>query len=125
MNVLKINRIAVNYALDEQGRNIHVQRLVDVKDWARPLDLPDGRATFHVLESPDPAAALIDYARANRVDHVILGARNASALRNILGSVATRVVAEAPCTVTLVRPPPREAAGDEGADREHAGIWDM
>ncbi|MFO1114951.1 MAG: bifunctional serine/threonine-protein kinase/universal stress protein [Beijerinckiaceae bacterium] len=125
VNVLKINRIAVNYALDEQGRNIHVQRLVDVKDWARPLDLPDGRATFHVLESPDPAAALIDYARANRVDHVILGARNASALRNILGSVATRVVAEAPCTVTLVRPPPREAAGDEGADREHAGIWDM
>lgn len=50
------------------------------------------------------------------MDHVILGARNASALRNILGSVATKVVAEAPCTVTLVRPPPRdEVEGAEGA----------
>ena len=113
VNVMKINRIGVNYALDDQGRNIHVQRLVEVKDWARPLGLPEGRATFHVLEAPDPASALLDYARANRVDHVILGARNATALRNILGSVATRLVAEAPCTVTVVRPPVRHDEMDE------------
>lgn len=113
VNVMKINRIGVNYALDDQGRNIHVQRLVDVKDWARPLGLPEGRATFHVLEAPDPADALLGYARANRVDHVILGARNATALRNILGSVASRLVAEAPCTVTVVRPPVRHDEQEE------------
>ena len=115
VNVLKINRIGVNYALDEQGRNIHVQRLVELKDWARPLGLPQGRATFHVLEAPETAGALLDYARANRVDHVIIGARAPSALRRLLGSVASRVVAEAPCTVTLVRPPAEPPETEIGA----------
>ena len=102
--VQRINRIGVNYALDEQGRNIHVQRLVELKEWARPLGLGEGQATFHVLESPDVAAALLDYARVNKVDHIVMGARAASALRRILGVVASQVVTEAPCTVTVVRP---------------------
>ena len=34
-----------------------------------------------------------------------LGARGHSALRRFLGSVSSRVVAEAGCSVTVVRPP--------------------
>jgi nucleotide-binding universal stress UspA family protein len=70
---------------------------------ARPLGLPPERATGHVLENPDIAAALLDFARANGVGHIIMGARSSSALRRYLGSVSARVVAEAPCTVTVVR----------------------
>jgi len=35
----------------------------------------------------------------------VLGARASSALRRYLGSVSAQVVAEAPCTVTVVRLP--------------------
>jgi nucleotide-binding universal stress UspA family protein len=61
-----------------------------------------------VLESTDPAGQLIDYARHNRVDHIVIGARGSSMVRRYLGSVSARVVAEAPCTVTVVRRPREE-----------------
>ncbi len=54
------------------------------------------------LESPDPAAAVFEYAVTNQVDHIV-GARAGSGLPRHLGSVSSRVVAEAPCTVTIVR----------------------
>ncbi len=119
LNVLKLNRVGVNYALDEEGRNIHVQRLVELKEWARPLAREEAQTTFHVLEATDVAGALIDYARLNRVDQVIIGARGSSPVRRFLGSVSSRVVAEAPCTVTVVRAP-QAAAGEpapEASDR--------
>lgn len=103
LNVLKSAMLTLDSTLDEQGRNRHVQRLVELRHWARPLGLREGRATFHVLESSDVADAIIDYARANRVDHLVLGARANSLTRRILGSVSGRVAAEAPCSVTVVR----------------------
>ena len=103
VNVLKTARIGMNYPLDDSGRNIHVQRLVELKEWARPLGEWTEQVTFHVLEHPDPAAALIEYVRSNHVDHVLIGARASSTLRRYLGSVSSQVVAEAPCTVTVVR----------------------
>jgi nucleotide-binding universal stress UspA family protein len=56
-----------------------------------------------VFEAPNPAAALLDYARNNHVDHIVIGARASSPLRRYLGSISSQVVAEAPCTVTVVR----------------------
>jgi len=103
LNILKLNRIALDQTLDEQGNNKHVQRLVGLKDWARPLPLDQGRVTFHVLEAIDPADSILDYARLNNVDHIIMGARANSAMRKILGSVSAKVAAEAPCSVTVVR----------------------
>ena len=103
INVLRLNRIAMDQSLDEQGSNKHVQKLVELKDWARELKLEPRRITFHVLEAFDPAEAILDYARQNNVDHLIMGARENSTLRKILGSVSAKVAAEAPCTVTVVR----------------------
>jgi serine/threonine protein kinase len=105
LNVLKQHRIELDRTLDDEGRNIHLKRLLELKHWALPLAIAEDRITYHVLESTDPAAALLDYARANHVDQIVLGARTNSALRNILGSVSGEVVAKAPCTVTAVRPP--------------------
>jgi eukaryotic-like serine/threonine-protein kinase len=39
------------------------------------------------------------------VDHIVIGARQNSLVRSLLGSVASRVAAEVPCTVTVARPP--------------------
>lgn len=107
VNVLKISRLALDDFEDAQGRNPHLGRLIELKHWARTIPVASERITYHVLEATDPAGQLIDYARNNRVDHVVIGARGSSALRRYLGSVSARVVAEAPCTVTVVR-----AAGD-------------
>ncbi|MEO3470230.1 bifunctional serine/threonine-protein kinase/universal stress protein [Roseomonas sp. CAU 1739] len=103
LNVLKTTLLTVDTTLDDQGRNRHVQRLVELRHWARSIGLGEGRLTFHVLEAADVADAIIDYARANRVDHVVLGAREGSLSRRLLGSVSGKVAAEAPCNVTVVR----------------------
>src|SRR5215207_10728101 len=103
VTVLKRPRIGIDFGEDEQGRNLHVLRLVALKHWARPLGLGEGRVTYTVLESPDPAGALLDYARQAQVDHIVIGARGASAVRRYLGSVSSQVVAEASCNVTVVR----------------------
>ena len=76
---------------------------MELRHWAKPLGLPLEKLRFHVLEASNPAAVLVEYARANHVDQIIMGARNKSVLRRILGSVSSHVVAEAPCSVTMVR----------------------
>jgi nucleotide-binding universal stress UspA family protein len=61
--------------------------------------------TFHVLEAPDVASAILDYARKNQIDHIVMGARSSGGLRRYLGSVSAKVAAEADCSVTVVRTP--------------------
>jgi nucleotide-binding universal stress UspA family protein len=82
------------------GRQI--RRLVELRHWARPLDLPEERLTYHVLESDKPAAALVDYVKMNDVDQILIGAPRGGGMR-LLGGVCVQVVAEAPCTVSAVR----------------------
>lgn len=103
LNVLKLGRITIDYTLDEQGKNKQIDRLVALKHWAEPLKLESHRLTAHVLEAVDPANAILEFAQANRVDHILIGARQDSLLRKLLGSVSAKVVAEASCTVTIVR----------------------
>ena len=77
-------------------------RLIAMRHWAHPLGLRGDRVFFH-LAYGDPATAIIEYARAHMIDYIIVGARGSSRLRRLLGSVSSRVVAEAPCTVITVR----------------------
>jgi serine/threonine protein kinase len=103
INIIKVSLLHIDPTEGAQGRSMHLQRLIELKHWARELPLPSERITFHALEAVDTAAALIDFARTNSADHIVIGARASSALRRYLGSVSSRVVAEAPCTVTVVR----------------------
>jgi eukaryotic-like serine/threonine-protein kinase len=82
----------------------HIKYLVNLRRWAKPLQLPEERVTYHVLESEKPAAALIDYARMNDVDHILIGAPRSGAPARMFPGVSAQVVAEAPCSVTVVRP---------------------
>ncbi len=111
LNVLKLGRITLNSTLDEQGHNKRIDRLIALKHWAEPLNLESHRLTAHVLEAVDPANALLEFAEANHIDHILIGARQNSLLRNLLGSVSAKVAVEAPCTVTIVRPVRRGEAG--------------
>src|SRR5262249_4961571 len=104
-NVLKQSRIALDPTEDEQGRNLHLQRLVELQFWARGLPVPAHGITYHVIEAVDPATALVEHARNNHADHIVIGARGSSARRRYLGGGSPRVVSEAPCTVTVVRRP--------------------
>ena len=104
LNVLKLARITLDSTLDEEGHNKRVDRLVALRHWAEPLKLESHRLSVHVLEAVDPANAILEFARANNVDQIIVGATRSSMFRNILGSVSAKVTAEASCTVTVARP---------------------
>jgi len=82
----------------------HIRRLVDLRTWAKPLELPEERLTYHVLESDKPAAALVDYASMNDVARILIGAPAAGGLPWRFAGVGREVVGNAPCTVTVVRP---------------------
>lgn len=104
LNVNKVHRLTIDTTLDVAGQSKQVDRLVGLRHWAEPLKLDGSRLTVHVLEAVDPADAILDFVRANRVDHVLIGARDPSLMRTLLGSVSAKVAAEAPCSVTIVRP---------------------
>jgi nucleotide-binding universal stress UspA family protein len=110
VSVMKTARIGMDELTDKDGRSLHVKQLVALKAWALPISrtlaLEDGRLTFHVLEAPDAAQALVEFAAKARVDHLVMGARGSSALRRYLGSVSAEVLAESECTVTVVRAAP-------------------
>lgn len=82
----------------------HIKHLAALRRWARPLQLPEERLTYHVLESERPAAALIDYANMNDVDQILICAPRTGAVSRLFPGVSAQVVAEAPCSVTVVRP---------------------
>jgi nucleotide-binding universal stress UspA family protein len=105
VNVLKTALLSVGGPENTGGENPYLQRLVELKAWARLLAIDEDRISFHILEAVDPAAALVDYANRNHVDHIVIGARGSSTVRRYLGSISSRVVAEAPCSVTVVRVP--------------------
>ena len=101
VNVMATSLIAIDENVDAAGDNIHVQRLVELRNWAQSLQLPKGKITYHLLESRNTSAAIIDFARSNHVEHVVIGAPAAAG--SSAGTVSGQVMAGAPCTVTIVR----------------------
>ena len=93
---------------EETPTGRHIAQLVNLRRFARPLELPEERLTYHVLESDKPAAALIDYAKMNEVDQILLGAPRSGRPMRLATGVAAQVVAEAQCTVSVVRPRPQQ-----------------
>lgn len=103
LTIRKTSRIGMDDSIVQHGQNIHVKQLVELKHWARTLNMSPDKITFHVIEAHDAASAIVDYAYNNGVDHIIIGSRGNAGLRRYLGSVSRQVVAEAECTVTVVK----------------------
>jgi len=86
--------------------NPQVDHLVRLRHWVEPLHLPPQRLSLHVLEAPNPAGALVDFARQNHVDLIVIGAPDPD--QQALAwwrSVASGVTANAHCSVHVVRVP--------------------
>lgn len=111
VTVIKTEILGDTPDTDETGRSVYLKRLVALKDWARPLGLPEDRISYHVLEAVSPADAILNYAEHNDVGHIVVGARTSSAMRRHLGSVSTKVVAQALCSVSVVRIKAAEQGG--------------
>jgi nucleotide-binding universal stress UspA family protein len=71
-----------------------------------------GVAAKGVVEDGDPRLALIDVARREHADLVVVGSHGRTGLpKLVLGSVASHVTTHAPCSVLVVREPARKGGG--------------
>ncbi len=100
VHVMPTSLMGVEENVDAAGENIHVQKLAELRIWAQPLQLPRDKVSYHLLESRNIAAAILEFARSNHVAHIVIGA---PARGQLLGNISAQVTAEAPCTVTVVR----------------------
>jgi len=88
----------------------HLEHKMRLRHWVEPIRFPLSRASLHVIEAANAASTLLDLARVNHVDLIVLGAPGAS--QRALAwwrSVASHVTANAPCSVHVVRVPERES----------------
>ncbi len=86
----------------------HIEHKTRLRYWVEPLKLPASRVSLHVVEAVNAADTLLELARANHVDLIVLGAPVPSQRK--LGwwrSAASTVTANAPCSVHVVRVPER------------------
>ena len=92
---------------DERG--IHLEHLIRLRHWVEPLGVAAGRLSLHVVEALNPARSLLDFARDNLVDLIVIGAPGPS--QQALAwwrSIASSVTASAHCSVHVVRIPEPE-----------------
>ena len=83
---------------------VHTRYLELLRHWAQGIDTEKHQLSLHVLESGDVAQALLDYARGNHVNVIVMGAAtHGLALQRIVQTVPMKVAMEAPSTVILVK----------------------
>ncbi len=89
---------------DPRAGDVQVEHRIRLRHWIGPLAIEPERVSLHVLEAPDAASALVDFAARNNVDLIVLGApapdeRTLAWWRSVTSSVS----ANAPCSVHVVR----------------------
>jgi len=107
--VIRAAPLGEGEALDDTASGRHLTHAIRLRHWAEPLGLPAVRQSLHVVEGADAAAVLLDLARANHVDVIVLGApRPGDKTLGWWRSTASRVTAQASCSVHLARVPLRD-----------------
>jgi nucleotide-binding universal stress UspA family protein len=87
----------------ERAAKEQTEALLTDDDWT------DLRAKVVTITSNRPAAMIVEYAKTEHVDLIVLGTHGRGAVAQIFtGSVAERVVRTAPCPVLTVRHPQHE-----------------
>jgi len=106
---------------DPREGGVYFRRSVEVRAWSHRLNVATDRLLCMVVPAEDPAAAIVAYAKRHSVDQIVIGSHAVPIVGN-LGPTAARVVAEADCTVTVVRSPCRAVrGGGEGDGRYESG----
>jgi nucleotide-binding universal stress UspA family protein len=91
---------------DEDRQETAHHRVERIVDRAKTQVTEVDRPIETVVETGAPAEVILEYITAHDVDHVVMGGHGgerSDIARRLLGTVATRVVGEAPVTVTVVR----------------------
>ncbi|MEF8856379.1 MAG: universal stress protein [Haloplanus sp.] len=91
---------------DAERRESARDRAERLVDRARTQVAEAGRPVDTVVRIGDPAETILAYVDDHDVDRVVMGGHGGergAVARRVLGTVATRVVSEAPVTVTVVR----------------------
>jgi nucleotide-binding universal stress UspA family protein len=110
LHVLVPSHPAPEAAGDPDPRAYWKRRLEEV----RPADprVP----VQHLLLDGDPAAAIVEHACTAGTDLIVMGTHGRTGLeRLLLGSVAEKVIREAPCSVLVVKLPRGVPVGDTPA----------
>ncbi|MEA1931745.1 MAG: universal stress protein [Euryarchaeota archaeon] len=91
---------------DESRAAAAHERAERLIEQAKPEASVADRSVDTAVETGDPAEAIVEYAEAHDVDHIVMGGHGGDRgelTRRLLGTVATAVLGEAPVTVTVVR----------------------
>ena len=96
----------------EEARREHRAREQRDVDAIAAMLTSGGLAAKGVVEDGDPRVALIDVARREHADLVVVGSHGRTGIpRLVLGSVASHITTHAPCSVLVVREPARKGGG--------------
>ena len=121
VSVIRAARLGEGAELVETASGKQLEHRNRLRHWVAPLKLPSPRTSLHVIESADPADTLLELARANHVDLIVIGAPGPSQMTLAWWrSVASSVTANAPCSVHVVRtrePAPSAAQQSDEAER--------
>ena len=82
------------------------ERAENIVDRAKRRAADAGYEVDTAVETGDPADTIVDFAKAEGVDHIVMGGHGGDRhelTRRLLGTVATDVVGGAPMSVTVVR----------------------
>ena len=91
---------------DKDRRESARDRADRIVDRATARAAETDRRVETAVRTGDPAETILEYVDERDVDHVVMGGHGGErgrVARRLLGTVATRVVGEAPVTVTVVR----------------------
>jgi eukaryotic-like serine/threonine-protein kinase len=108
VSAIRAGSVGETGGLEDTSSGLQLVHKVRLRNWIEPLRLPAHRVSLHVLESSDPAATLLEFAKSNNVDLIVLGAP--APTETALAwwrSAASTVTANAHCSVHVVRVPSR------------------
>lgn len=122
VSVLKDAPLMDGAKTSETTSGMHLDHLVRLRHWAKPMNLPPERLSVHVLEGSDTARMLVEYARANHASLIVIGAANYWSRAWAGRSITTAVSEDAPCSVYIVRSStPVLGSGAQAAEEAAAG----
>jgi serine/threonine protein kinase len=81
-----------------------LDHLLRLRQWIEPLELPAQRVSLHAIEAGSAAEMILQLARHNNVDRIVIGAPLEGG-RAWANSTASTVTANAGCSVHVVRVP--------------------
>lgn len=92
--------------VDDTRRQEATERATAAIDRAKERSGAQQRSVATVIKSGEPAETILEFVEDSDVDHIVIGGHGGergALTRRLLGTVGTKVVGDAPVSVTVVR----------------------